>query len=103
MVLALERTIANEIFFRAFQDGVHSIVRNLENDITKREASQAIQRISQQLNGDYSRLTYLNDVIQVRVWEDETWAISVAGNVYELLAKSLDLNLTITNLPRRGP
>ncbi|KAF2822011.1 hypothetical protein CC86DRAFT_251604, partial [Ophiobolus disseminans] len=94
---------ANNIFLRAFEDCVKSIIRNLPTDVTKREAAQAIQTIAQQLNGDYSRLAYVNEVIQARIWEDEIWAVGAAVDVYEMLARAIDPNLSIPDLPMRGP
>jgi len=103
MAPAFDKDKANEIFFRAFKDCVNSIIRNLSCDITKREATQAIQTIAQQLNGDYNRLIYVNEVVQARIWQDEAWAAGAALDVYELLARNIDPNLSVPELPMRGP
>jgi hypothetical protein len=71
MAFAFDKDRATEIFFRAFKDYVNNIIRDLLNDISKPEAIGAIHTITQQLNGDYSRLVFVNESIQARIWEDE--------------------------------
>jgi hypothetical protein len=102
MAFAFDKDRATEIFFRAFKDYVNNIIRDLLNDISKPEAIGAIHTITQQLNGDYSRLVFVNESIQARIWEDEAWAASASVDIYELLAATIDPHFTISSLSMKG-
>ncbi|KAF1918532.1 hypothetical protein BDU57DRAFT_495542 [Ampelomyces quisqualis] len=93
---------AADIFFRAFKDCVDNIIYTLQNDINNPETTSSIHAIAQQLNGDYTRLTYVNDVIQARIWQDETWAPSAAVEVYRVLATEVSPELSAPGLPMKG-
>tara|TARA_R110002003_G_scaffold187_11_gene14667 strand:- start:3478 stop:4269 length:792 start_codon:yes stop_codon:yes gene_type:complete len=101
MALAFDK--AADVFFRAFKDCTNHIIKSLPNDINTLEATQAIHAITQQLNGDYARLVHVVNTVHARVAQDETWATMAAVDVYEQLAKAVDTNLSIPNLPMRGP
>jgi hypothetical protein len=91
-----------EIFFRAFKDCADNIVHDLPNDSGEPQATHAVQILAQQLNGEYSRLIYLNDVLQRRIWEDDVWAASAAVDVYEMLATAIDPGFSSPKVPMIG-
>jgi hypothetical protein len=91
-----------DIFLRAFKDYVYTIIHELHNDTSKPQATLAIHTIAQQLNGDHSRLVYVNDVIQLRIREDSTWTASSAVDVYEMLALAIDPAFSCPNVPVIG-
>jgi hypothetical protein len=91
-----------DFFLRAFKDYVSDIIHELHNNISEPQATLAIYTIAQQLNGDYSRLVYVNDVIQLRIREDTTWTASSAVDVYEMLALAIDPAFSGPNVPVIG-
>jgi hypothetical protein len=97
MAFAFDKDRATELFFRAFKDCVNNIIRDLPNDASRPEAIHAIHTITQQLNGDCSRLVFVNESIQARIWEDEAWAASASVDIYELLAASTIHRLKTSN------
>jgi hypothetical protein len=102
MAFNFSRNKTDEIFLRAFKDCVYTIIHELHNNTSKTQATLAIHTIAQQLNGDHSRLVYVNDVIQLRIREDDTWSASSAVDVYELLALAIDPAFSSPNVPMIG-
>jgi hypothetical protein len=102
MAFTFSKDKTAEIFFRAFKDCVDNTIYTLHNDISKPQATLAIHTIAQQLNGDYSRLVYVNEVIQRRIWDDDTWAASAAVDVYEMLATAIDPGFSSPKVPMTG-
>jgi hypothetical protein len=102
MAFAFDKDRATELFFRAFKDCVNNIIRDLPNDASRPEAIHAIHTITQQLNGDCSRLVFVNESIQARIWEDEAWAASASVDIYELLAATIDPQFIDSRLPMKG-
>lgn len=94
---------AAELFTRAFKDCIDNILSSLPTDVTIPEASHAIRTIAQQLNGDYARLQYVSDAIQLRIYEDFEWAHTTAVHVYEELALAIDPEFLGPGWPVRGP
>lgn len=93
---------AADLFLRAFKECVKNIVRKLPSDVSKSDAISAIQTITQKLSGDYARLIIVNETLQARIWEDESWAASASVDIYELLAATVDPELSVSSLPMRG-
>lgn len=102
MTLEVNRDSAADIFFRAFKDCVNGIVYTLQNDVSNIETAQSVHTIAEQFNGDYTRLKYVNDVIQARIWQDESWAPRAAVGVYEMLAAAISPELSAPGLPMKG-
>ena len=92
----------NDIFLRAFKDFTKGIVHSLSTNANDTGTATAVQTIVAQLNCDYSRLIYLVDVIQDRIYRDVQWA-STAVAVYDMLATSIDPYFSHPSLPLRGP
>jgi hypothetical protein len=102
MAFVFSKNRTAEFFFRAFKDCVDNIVHDLPNDSDMPQATHAIQILAQQLNSDYSRLIYVNEVIQRRIWEDDVWAASAAVDVYEMLAIAIDPGFSSPKVPMTG-
>jgi hypothetical protein len=102
MAFKFSKNKTADIFLRAFKDCAYNIVHELDNNVSKPQATLAIHTIAQQLNGDHSRLVYVNDVIQLRIQEDTTWAASSAVDVYEILALAIDPAFSGRNVPMIG-
>lgn len=92
----------NDVFLRAFKDCTKGIVNSLLTDANDPATVTAIQIIVAQLNYDYSRLVYVVDSIQDRVYRDAQWA-DAAVAVYDMIAMSIDPYFSHPSLPLRGP
>jgi hypothetical protein len=102
MAFTFSKDKTAEIFFRAFKDYTDNIVNDLPNDSGKPQVTYAIRILAQQLNGDHTRLIYVNDVIQRRIWADDVWAASAAVDVYEMLAIAIDPGFSSPKAPMLG-
>ncbi|CAA9961520.1 hypothetical protein PTMSG1_04904 [Pyrenophora teres f. maculata] len=83
---------ASDLFFGVFKNCVDNIIKALppNMDPTDATATGAIRIIASQINLDHKRLQHVVQTIQARIFEDAVWASSTAVNVYELLAASID-------------
>ncbi|KAL7778221.1 hypothetical protein CFE70_004898 [Pyrenophora teres f. teres 0-1] len=82
----------SDLFFGVFKNCVDNIIKALppNMDPTDATATSAIRIIASQINHDHKRLQHVVQTIQARIFEDAVWASSTAVNVYELLAASID-------------
>jgi hypothetical protein len=87
---------AAEIFFRAFKDCASNIINDLPQDADPNNPNvmHAILTIAAQLNHDFARLQYVIEVIQSRIQREAAWATTTAVKIYELLAMSIDPQLS---------
>jgi hypothetical protein len=87
-----------DIFLSAFKNCVNHIIKSLPADTTtyasNAATTNAIQIIAAQMNGDFTRLQYVIEVLQARICVDSVWASGMAVKVYELLATSINPNFS---------
>jgi hypothetical protein len=85
---------AADMFLATFKSCVSKIINILPSDplakASEAAATNAIRIIATQLNGEFTRLQYVIEIIQARICEDPAWAEGMAATVYELLATSID-------------
>jgi hypothetical protein len=92
----------NDVFLRAFKDCTKDFINSLPTDANDLGIGTAVQTIVAQLNYDYSRLVYVINFIQDRIYRDGQWASSAIA-VYDMLAASIDPYFSHPSLPLRGP